>query len=356
VTVTHPKIRRAAFAACAVVLSAACRDAAHSSATGGKGPRVGVVLSTGGRGDKGFNDAAVAGAGRAAAALGADTAVADVQREDATLPGITRFAEEGRDLVVGVSFMASQPTFQVAKDHPAGKFAVLDYAPVTDEQGRALPLPPNMAGITYRAEEGAYLAGALAGLKTATRKVGFVGGMYSPIVREFEAGYTAGVRAVCSDCVVLVDYAGTSPAAFNQPERGLALALAQYGAGADVIFHASGGTGKGVFQAAQQANRWVIGVDVDQSAEAPGRVLTSVTKKLDVSLYGLVEQVRSGRFHGGLLSQGLSDGAVGYVYDARNRPLIPDSVYFRVETLRQAIVAGLVKVPKVPADARMSRR
>jgi basic membrane protein A len=176
--------------------------------------------------------------------------------------------------------------------------------------------------------------------------------MYSPIVREFEAGYTAGVREVCPDCTVVVDYAGTTPAAFNDPVRGKALARAQYAGGVDVIFHASGGTGAGVFEAAREApaGRWVIGVDVDQSAEAPGRVLTSVTKNLDVSVFGLIRDASAGRFHGGLLSQGLADGAVGYVYDARNKPLIPDSVYYRVETLRQAIVADLIKVPKVPAS------
>lgn len=312
---------------------------------------VGIVLSTGGRGDHGFNDAALAGAGRAAADLGADTAITQNVRDESRPDALRNYADAGKDLVVGVSFLASQPAFELAKAHPAVHFAVLDYAAVKDDQGRALPPPPNLAGVTYRAEEGAYLAGALAGLKTATHRVGFIGGMDAPTIRQFEAGYAAGVREVCPDCTVMVDYAGTTPAAFNDPARGRALAESQYSRGADVIFHASGGTGSGVFAAVREApaGRWVIGVDVDQSGEAPGRVLTSVTKNLDVSLYGLVRDVRQGTFRGGMVSQGLAEGAVGYIYDDRNRPLIPQAAYERVETLRQAIVAGLIKVPKVPA-------
>lgn len=330
---------------------AACGRAGPRGDGDARPVKVGIVLSTGGRGDHGFNDAALAGAGRAARELGADTAVTQGQGDEGRPEALRAYAENGRDLVVGISFMTSQPAYELARTHPATRFAVLDYTPVLDPQGRALPPPPNLAGVTYRAEEGAYLAGALAGLKSATRRVGFIGGMDAPVIRQFEAGYAAGVREVCPDCVVMVDYAGTTPAAFNDPARGRALAAAQYAAGADVVFQAAGGTGTGVMEAARAAppGRWVIGVDVDQWNEAPGRVLTSVTKNLDVSVYGLVRGVRTGTFRGGVVSQGLADGAVGYVYDQHNRPLIPQSAYERVETLRQAIIAGLIKVPRVPA-------
>jgi basic membrane protein A len=361
--VSAPRLirRRRALAGplAAVLLSAALAACGGRGGAAGKGgpETVGIVLSTGGRGDKGFNDAAIAGAARAARELGADTAIADSRADEANPQALAAFAQGGRELVIGISFLASKPAFDLAKQHPATDFAVLDYSPVTDQQGRALPPPPNLAGVTYRSEEGAYLAGALAGLKTTTRRVGFVGGMYAPVIRQFEAGYTAGVREVCPDCTVVVDYAGTTPAAFNDPARGKALAQAQFASGADAVFHASGGTGAGVFQAAREAppGRWVIGVDVDQSAEAPGRVLTSVTKNLDVSVFGLIRDAKAGTFRGGLISQGLADGAVGYIYDERNRPLVPDSVYYRVETLRQAIVAGLIKVPKVPVRRGTAR-
>lgn len=319
--------------------------------------RVGIVLSTGGRGDHGFNDAVLAGAAQAARELGADTAVTEHLRDEGSPEALAAYARERRDLVVGISFLSSRPAFELAQANPGVRFAVLDYSPVTDAQGRAEPPPANLAGVTYRSEEGAFLAGALAGLKSATHRVGFVGGMDAPVIRQFEAGYTAGVREVCPDCVVLVDYAGTTPAAFSDPARGHALAAAQLAAGADVIFHASGATGAGVFQAVRESppGHWAIGVDVDQNGEAPGRVLTSVTKNLGVSLVGLVREVKGGTFRGGVLSQGLAEGAVGYVYGDENRALIPESAHLRVETLKEAIVAGLVRVPRAPARRASGR-
>jgi basic membrane protein A len=344
----HGRTLRAALLALGVAWAAA---ACGGDAGGRDGTvQVGLVLSTGGRGDKGFNDAALAGLRRAASELKADTAVSEKVDDEARSSELARYATEKRDLVIGISFMTSGPAFELAQRHADVNFAVLDYSPVLDDKGQARTPPPNLAGITYRAEEGAFLAGALAGLKTATRRVGFVGGMSAPVIRSFEAGYTAGVKAVCPDCDVLVGYAGDTPAAFNDPARGKALATEQYAAGADVIFHASGATGSGVFEAAVEQQKWVIGVDVDQSDQAPGRVLTSVTKNLDVSVYGLVQQQREGRFHGGVISQGLAEGAMGWVYNESNRALVPAPVFNRVETLRQAIIAGLIKVPRVPAD------
>lgn len=331
-------------------LLAACGGDGGGGAGDGDARRVsvGLVLGSGGRGDRGFNDAALAGLDSAARELGADTAVSADASDDVREEELLAQVRAGRDLVIGVSFMASAPAFALARAHPEVDFAVLDYTAVADSLGRAMAPPPNLAGITYRAEEGAFLAGALAGLMSRSGRVGFVGGMDSPLIRQFQAGYTAGVLRVCPACRVVVDFAGTTGAAFNDPARGYALAAAQYAGGVDVIFHASGGTGAGVFRAACEAERWVVGVDVDQWDQAPGRVLTSITKRLDVSVLGVVRDEAAGRFRGGVVSQGLAEGAVDWVVDARNRPLIPDDVYNRVETLRQAIIAGLIQVPRVP--------
>lgn len=344
---------RRALASLLLVLLAACGGADDGGGRRGEDGRVsvGLVLGSGGRGDRGFNDAALAGLAAAARELGADTAVSADVADDVRREELLAHVRAGRDLVVGVSFMASEPAFALAREHPDVDFAVLDYTAVADSLGRAMAPPPNLAGITYRAEEGAFLAGALAGLMSRTGRVGFVGGMDSPLIRQFQAGYTAGVLRVCPTCTVAVDFAGTTGAAFNDPARGHALASAQYAGGVDVIFHASGGTGAGVFRAARETGRWVIGVDVDQWDQAPGRVLTSITKKLDVSVLGVARDAAAGRFRGGVVSQGLAEGAVGWVVDARNRPLIPDDVYNRVETLRQAIIAGLIQVPRVPDRA-----
>ncbi len=340
--------------ALAALLSSCERGEEKRSA---EGPvEVGLVLSTGGRGDHGFNDAAIAGLSRAAARLGADTAISENVTDESRGGEMKRYADQGKDLVVGISFMVSESAFDLAQKYPDVHFAVLDYAPVLDEKGNAKVPPPNMAGLTHREEEAAFLAGALAGLMTKTNRVGFVGGMTVPTIRRFEAGYTAGVEEVCPGCEVLVGYAGDTPAAFNAPAKGKELALGQYAAGADIIFHASGATGRGVFDAAMEADRWAIGVDQDQSREAPGHVLTSVTKNLDVSVFRVIQQQKEGRFQGGTVSLGLAEGAMGWVLNDSNRRLIPDSVVHRVETLREAIVAGLIRVPRVPLDRSRFRR
>ncbi|HVH13471.1 MAG TPA: BMP family ABC transporter substrate-binding protein [Longimicrobium sp.] len=340
-------VGRALSTAMLLLLLAGCgRDGARAAEDGRVS--VGLVLSSGGRGDRGFNDAAIAGLSAAARDLGADTAVAENVTDEERPDALAGHVRAGRDLVVGVSFMASGPAFELAREHPETNLAVLDYSPVADSAGRAMPPPPNLAGIIYRSEEGAFLAGALAGLMSRSGRVGFVGGMNAPVIHQFEAGFAAGVRRVCPACRLVVSYVGTTPAAFNDPARGYALAQVMYADGVDIVFHASGGTGTGVMRAAREAERWVIGVDVDQWDQAPGRVLTSITKNLDVSVLGLVRQQAAGQFRGGVISQGLADGAVGWVVDERNRPLIPDAVYNQVETLRQAVIAGLIQVPRVP--------
>jgi len=167
-------------------------------------------------------------------------------------------------------------------------------------------------------------------------------------IRKFQAGYQAGVRSVCAGCVVSVDYAGSTPAAFTDPERGRALALAQYANGADVIFHAAGLTGRGVLRAAAESGRLAIGVDLDQNSVAPGHVLTSMVKEIDVAVYDVIRRMRQGTLSGGVVSLGLAENGVGYVYDAENRALISDSAHARAETVKQAVIAGMVRVPRQP--------
>jgi basic membrane protein A and related proteins len=175
--------------------------------------------------------------------------------------------------------------------------------------------------------------------------VGFVGGMDIPLIHKFEAGYRAGVHYVCPACTVVAQYAGVTPEAFRNPGRGKELALSQYQSGANVIFHASGSTGLGVFEAARQTGKLAIGVDADQYAEAPGHVLTSMVKRVDAVVFDQIRKVRDGAFHGGVQEYGLAEDGVGYVYDEHNRALIPDSVRARVEAIRAGIIAGRIQVP-----------
>ncbi|MDW8284462.1 MAG: BMP family ABC transporter substrate-binding protein, partial [Myxococcales bacterium] len=203
--------------------------------------RVGLVFDVGGRGDKSFNDAAYAGVARAQAELGIYAEFIEPGEGSDRESGIRLLAARGFDLVIGVGFIFSDDMIGVARDYPQVRFACVDYAKF-DEHGFVLP-PPNMVALKFREEEGSYLVGAVAALRSPARTVGFVGGMDIPLIRKFEAGYRAGVRRVCPDCRVLVAYAGTSSDAFKNPARGKELALAQYAAGADVVFHAAGSTG-----------------------------------------------------------------------------------------------------------------
>ncbi len=313
---------------------------------GGRALRVGLVFDLGGRGDKSFNDMAYLGVERARRELGVEVEYIEPGDGADRESGIRLLAARGFDLVIGVGFIFSDDVYAVAREYPTVRFACVDYAKF-DANGLVAP-PPNMVGIKFREEEGAFLVGAIAALTSASRVVGFVGGMDIPLIRKFEAGYRAGVAAVCADCRVLVGYAGTTGDAFKNPQKGKELAHAQYAAGATVVFHAAGTTGLGVFEAAREAGRLAIGVDADQWAEAPGRIQTSMTKQIDVALLEVTRALVEHRFVGGLQAFGLKERGVDYVYDERNRALIPDAVRARVEALREEIVAGRIVAPTEP--------
>ena len=305
----------------------------------------GVVFDVGGRGDKSFNDGAFLGASRAARDLGARVRYIEPGEGSDREAGLRLLAAENLDLVVGVGFIFTDDLTLLAREYPRVRFAGVDYALATDALGRTVPPPPNLLALKFREEEGSYLVGALAALVGGSKKVGFVGGMDIPLIHKFEAGYRAGVLHVCPDCRVVAQYAGVTPEAFKNPGRGKELAVSQYQSGVNVIFHASGSTGLGVFEAARAAGKKAIGVDADQYNEAPGYVLTSMVKRVDEAVFDAVQLVQQGRFQGGVRVLGLKERGVDYVYDARNKALIPDAARARVELLRDSIIAGHIRVP-----------
>jgi len=306
---------------------------------------VGIVFDLGGRGDKSFNDGAYIGAMRAANELGARVRFVEPGEGSDREAGLRLLAAEGMDLVVGVGFIFTDDLTELANEYPNVSFAGVDFAVSIGKDGQPVPPPPNLAGLKFREEQGSFLVGALAALVGNSKKVGFVGGMDSPLIHKFEAGYRAGVKQVCPDCEVIAQYAGVTPAAFRNPGRGKELALSQYEQGVNVIYHASGSTGLGVFEAARTMNRFGIGVDADQHGEAPGRVLTSMVKRVDNAVYDAIKRVQERRFRGGINVFGLAEDGVGYVYDTNNRALIPDSVRARLEALKADIIAGRISVP-----------
>jgi basic membrane protein A len=306
---------------------------------------VGIVLDVGGRGDKSFNDGAYAGADSAARILGPAIRFIEPGEGSDREAGLRLLAAENMDLVIGVGFIFSDDITKLAKEYPNIPFACVDYALAVDDKGNVLPPPPNVAALKFREEEGSFLVGALAALVGKSKKVGFVGGMDIPLIHKFEAGYRAGVKQVCPDCEVIAQYAGVTPDAFKNPGKGKELALSQYQSGVNVIFHASGSTGQGVFEAARVMNKLAIGVDADQYDEAPGHILTSMVKGVNAAVFDAIKRVQNHTFKGGIYSFGLAEGGVGYVYDEHNKALIPDSVHTRIEQLKQDIIAGRIKVP-----------
>ncbi|HEX5830409.1 MAG TPA: BMP family ABC transporter substrate-binding protein [Gemmatimonadaceae bacterium] len=306
---------------------------------------VGIVLDVGGRGDKSFNDGAYLGAERAARTLGARVRFIEPGESSDREAGLRLLAAEGMDLVVGVGFIFTDDLTQLAREYPDVAFGGVDYALQVDARGDTIVPPPNLVALRFREEQGSFLVGALAALVGGSKRVGFVGGMDIPLIHKFEAGYRAGVRHVCPDCTVVAQYAGVTPDAFANPGRGKELALHQYQRGVNVIYHASGSTGLGVFEAARATRKLAIGVDADQYAEAPGHILTSMVKGVDAAVHDVIRRVRDGTFRGGIDEFGLAEQGVGYVHDANNRALIPDSVHARLEALREEIIAGTIRVP-----------
>jgi len=326
-----------------LVLAAGCaRQADKPSSTAGKPAslKVGLVFDIGGRGDKSFNDAAYAGLERAKAQLGIDFQTLETGEGSDREAQMRQLAAGGSQLVFGVGFLFTDDIKALAKEFPNVKFACIDYTVTPGDT-----LPPNLAALKFKEEEGSYLVGALAALLSKTGTVGFVGGMQIPLIRKFEAGYIAGVHAVKPADKVISKYAGTTGAAFKDPTKGKELALSEYHQGADIIYHASGSTGLGVFEAAREEKKLAIGVDSDQYDQAPGTVVTSMVKRVDNAVFDCIQKAAAGSFESGVHEFGLREKGVGWVYDARNQAQIPAPVKATVDSLEAEIVAGRIHVP-----------
>jgi basic membrane protein A len=332
-----------ALAVLLLLAASGCSKPAPKSAASSSAFPVGLVFDIGGRGDKSFNDAAYAGLERAQKELGVTYTTLETSEGSDREAQLRQLAAGDAKIVFGVGFLFTDDIKALAKEFPNQKFACIDY---TVNPGDTLP--PNLVALKFREEEGSFLVGALAALLSKTGKLGFVGGMEIPLIRKFQAGFTAGVKAVNPRAVVMVKYAGNTGAAFKDPTKGKELALAEYQAGADIIFHASGSTGLGVFEAARELKKLAIGVDSDQYDEAPGVVLTSMVKRVDTAVFDTIRDLKNSKWQGGVREFGLGDEGVTWVYDDRNKALIPDAVKAKVDSLQAEIVAGKIQVPTVP--------
>ena len=332
-------------------------DDGGSASTGGstaEAKKVGVVYDIGGRGDKSFNDSAYAGLQAAEKEQGDKIQAKDVEpnpdgsNRKELLDGL---ADEGYGLIFGIGFLFSEDIAKSATESPDTQFAVIDgFAESCTKPDQ------NLLCIGFKEEEGSFLVGAAAALKTKSDIVGFVGGQQGQgLIEKFQAGYEAGVKYIADkdgkSIKVLVDYAGNTPEAFRNPAKGKELALKQVGEGADVIYHASGGTGAGVIATAADKKVYAIGVDSDQSLTAsPAEqkwILTSMLKRVDNAVQQTIGEYVNGTEKGGIKTFGLKEGGIDYAQNQYNKELLGD-IPTTLDELKQKIIDGEIKVPTKP--------
>lgn len=295
---------------------------------------VGMILGSGGLGDRSFNDSAYAGLQKAQEQYSTRFHVITRTSEEADMEELRNLLQQGYDLIIGIGFENADYIATLAQEFPDRHFAVID----TTVEG------DNVASIIFREQEGDFLMGILAAMLTESKKVGFIGGMDIPPIQRIESGFRQGVAYQDPTIEIVSDIAGT----FADPEVGKSLALAQYEAGVDVIYNGAGRTGLGIIEAAQEADALTIGTSGDQRYLAPGHVVGNRPKRVDTAVLVLIEQLEAGRFAPGVRSLGLAEE--GLALGPFDESIITGEMLERLETLRGQIVAGeiVVEVPEEP--------
>jgi len=318
---------------------------------------IGMVYATGGLGDGSFNDQAQQGLFAAEEDFGVQ--YQEVQPESVSEfgPFQQQFAQSSDpdyDLVCCIGFLQADALGSTAENYPDQNFMIVDS--VVDL--------PNVGNYVFAEHEGSFLVGQLAGMLTGmdfsagagstapdSSTVGFVGGVESDLIGRFEAGFISGVGHADDSVEVLTNYVGD----FNDPAGGQEAALAMYNSGADIVYHAAGNTGTGVFQAAQEQGRFAIGVDRDQSVTRPDYadvILASMVKRVDTAVYTSIESIANENFEGGsVVSLGLEQEGVGIVYGDQLGADIPGDVTDAIASSREGIIAGDISVPTDPSNA-----
>lgn len=334
----------AAATAAALVLAGCSSSGEETTAESETEPTVsiGVAYDLGGRGDGGFNDLAYAGATEAAEANNGEVVESTARAEDTDADRVERLrlmAQGGSNPVIAVGYLYATALAEVAPEFPDTWFAIVDDDTVVED---------NVASLTFAASEGSFLVGVIAALESETGQVGFIGGVNTPLLNEFEAGYTAGVAAADDSVTVSSSYLTQPPDfnGFNDPQLGAESANGMYDAGVDIIFAAAGGSGLGVFESAQSAGTRAIGVDNDQyeSTEAPLNevILTSMLKRVDVGVSTFTQSVIDGTAVAGNTVFDLSTDGVGY--STSGDFLSPETIE-AVEGFAEQITSGEITVP-----------
>ncbi len=301
-----------------------------------------VVYDVGSKFDKSFNEGVWNGVQKFSEETGVKVAEFQIVNETQREQVMRRLVERGATMVIAVGFSQADALDAVAADYPDRQFAIIDVSWLDR---------PNLRQYVFKEHEGSYLVGIAAALASKTGKVGFVGGMDIPLIRKFHCGYLQGARSANADIEVFQAMTGTTPAAWNDPTKASELARSQMDRGADVVYHAAGRSGIGVIQAAADAGMLAIGVDSNQNGLAPGFVLTSMLKRVDVATYQTLNDGLAGTFSSGIHSLGLAEDGVDWARDEHNAGLLTDELTAAVEEAKDAIIAGNIVVHDYMSDS-----
>ena len=325
--------RRSALTLGAAGLAALALPVRAAPAKAGFAP--GLVYAVGQKFDKSFNEGALAGAER----FKADTGVSYLEYLPASTAqfeqGVTALLRRGVTDIATIGFYYAAPLATLAPRHPDVRFTIVD----------AVVDAANVQSVTFKEQEGSFLVGMLAAMASQTGTVGFIGALDIPLIRKFITGFEQGAKYARPDVGVLVNFVGTTPAAFNDPMTGAEVARAQFQRSADVVFAGAGVSNFGVFAAAKDAGRLAIGVDSNQNHLYPGVILTSMLKRVDLAMETTFQAGRAGTWTPGIRALGLAEGGVDYAVDDNNRSLLTPAMLERVEAARGDIVAGRIRVP-----------
>jgi basic membrane protein A and related proteins len=298
--------------------------------------KVGLVLDKAGKDDQSFNASAYRGGQRAEKSLGVVVKTVEVRDSAASESMMRALAGRKFDLVIAVGFSHAGAVKRVAPAFLDRKFVLID----------SEVKQPNVTSVMFAEHEGSFLVGALAAMASKTGSVGFIGGMDIPLIRRFAMGYEAGIKLINPKAKIQSAYIGVTGDAFNNPPKAKELALLQNSQGADVIFHAAGSSGSGLFDAAEEKKFLAIGVDSNQNGVKPGHILTSMVKSVDVAVFESIRSATDGKLIGGqTVFHGFRTGGIGIAIDENNKRLITPDMYNKAESIKAAINSGTIKVP-----------
>ena len=293
---------------------------------------IAMITDVGGVNDQSFNQSAWEGLQRAEKDLGVKAAYIESRQDADYGPNLETLLDAGTDLIWGIGFKMADAVLEASTNNVNQKYAIIDFA--------WEKTPENLIGVVFKAEEASFLVGYIAAKMTKTGKVGFIGGMSFPVIWGFEYGFRAGVVQAGKNVEILSQYAES----FTDAAKGKSIANSMYQQGADIIFHASGGVGDGLIEAAKEQGKWAIGVDRDQNYLAPDNVLTSAMKRVDNAIFNIAKELTEGQWQGGhTVSYGLAEGGVDIAPTTSKH--VPAELLTEVEAIKVRIIAGEIVVP-----------